>query len=191
MSIFSRKRDVDPEEIATQCHETIISMVQAAIMASGGAGKDGPRMRDGTGPQASYVGGMAALGALVPLAMIVGKMPDDVSKDEIDSMSLDDQRVLAHSLIMPETLTYAALMSARMQTTMNSQTGRVSIEFGPHVLWAALVDWEKVFPDKKAEDFLAPPMVQAARDFGANPKIPNHVIAGRDEVKFGSPRTLQ
>lgn len=124
------------------------------------------KRHQGNGPDCCFLGSMAALGALTPTAMVFAKRPK-LSDEEI----MESGQEVLLSLITEETLLFAALVAARIQTDLRPN-GMTKTEFGPHILWQALSIWEKVYPDKKAEDHINNGVVAAARKFGEKTVIP-------------------
>lgn len=153
------KGNVNIGKMAEEAHQACSDMVQSGVALAhlkfGGTAADGV-----------YLGSMAALGALTPTAMICAKRPR-LNDEEVRERG----KAVAMSLVREETLLFAALIAARVQTDLRPD-GNTTTEFGPHILWQALSIWEKVYPDKKAEDLLDNGMIQAARDFGSKSVIP-------------------
>lgn len=159
-------------EVAERIHQLVGQMTQHAMQEAENSA------------DATRIAGMAALGSLIPMAPFTaknadlnGRKPEDVPEDE--------RQELMFSTLSPETMIFAALLTGRMLTAFNAKTGYSSTEFGPNILWEALQDWRRVFPDKSADDFIHPKILDSARKFGENPKLPKHITAGREEVISG------
>lgn len=143
------------EEAHQACSDMVQSGIALATMKFHGGAAD-----------AGYLGSMAALGALTPTAMVFANRP------KLDRQAIEERgKEIAFGLVKEETLLFAALVAARVMTNLDSD-GETTTEFGPHILWQALSMWEKIYPDKKAEDHLDNGMLKAARDFGAKSVIP-------------------
>lgn len=143
------------EEAHQACSDMVQSGIALATMKFQGGAAD-----------AAYLGSMAALGALTPTAMVFANRP------RVDDQTIRERgKEIAFSLVKEETLLFAALVAARCQTNLGTD-GETTTEFGPHILWQALSIWEKVYPDKKAEDHLDNGMIKAARKFGEQAVVP-------------------
>lgn len=105
-----------------------------------------------------YLGGMASLGSIMVTSMTFAKQPDDLR----EKFEREGQSAMA-ALISQEVMIFTALTAVYMQTNFNATTGALQTEFGPHIFYQALQAWEKLFPDKKADDYLNPRMLEAAR----------------------------
>lgn len=142
-------------QMGEEANQAVCDLVQSgaalAHMKYGGDASDG-----------AFLGCMAALGALTPTAMIFAKRPQ-LTEKEVKERGKE----IAMSLVSTETLLFAAIASAHVLVD-SQRDGGIVTEFGPHILWQALNIWEKVYPDKKPDDFFDPGMLKAARKAGAN-----------------------
>lgn len=166
-------------QMGEEANQAVLDMVQSGTALA--HLKYGGNIADGV-----FLGCMAALGALTPTAMMLAKRPV-LTPEEVREKGNE----IATSLVTHETLLFAALASAHIMTDLD-RSGGLTTEFGPHILWQALNIWEKVYPDKKADDFFDANMLKAARNVGASigNKL-NDFLAHRSKTSVPPSSTLQ
>lgn len=169
------------EEIGDQLHRGVGEMTQMAAIAA-------KREAGGNIADAGYLGSIAALGAMMPTTITFANMPQRDLREEFER---DGQKVVA-KYITPERLTFAALMAARVLTHFNAENGASTTEWGPHIFFEALSQWEKLYPDKKAEDYFNPRLIEAARAVKSDTKVASfdEFMAKRNKA-FQPPKSMQ
>ena len=146
----------------------------------------------------AHVGCSLAAGTLVPLAMFFANRDKIHAKAKerglvVESLSNIDPEIvkkgneLAFTLVNPETLTFAALVAALCTSDHSAETCTAS--FGPVIIWEALEQWQKLFPEKKPEDYLDGPLVEIARSAGRDSMGPlDKFLSSR--INAGSSKTI-
>lgn len=111
----------------------------------------------------------ASLAAMRTAAPIIANVERKERKEEISKEFAAAQH---NKAMCPEVLIFAALHSAniladgRVTVDGDELETKIHTENGPEQLWQTLQMWEKIFPDKRAEDYLENNMVEAARNAG-------------------------
>lgn len=136
-------------KVAQQVEEATSELVQMGIVSARALGAD-----------AMYIGCKAALGGLIPVAMVVAdKKNIPRNEDEVKARHNE----IALSLVTPETMVFVALLTSRILVEIVPKTGNVTTEMNPYIIYEAVRDFEKL-TGKKAEDYLDPGLCRAARE---------------------------
>jgi hypothetical protein len=161
-------------DIGAKTHHVVDKLVKTAMMETTRTG--------GTPVDAIYVGVMAALACAMTTAAILAKKPDWITRmsdTERENLNSSDLAKVAASLTNTETVTFAALCAAHTLEAFD-EDGQVHTGFGPAELWQALQAWSKIFPDRLADNYLDPGMLEAARKAGQRINEPfDAFLAGR------------
>jgi len=144
------------------------------------------KYEDGGGlGSACYVGCMAAAGSLIPIAMSVAVKPK-LSEREIHERGKE----VALTLVTPDTMLFAALLSTKILVNIDAKTGRQDWELNPETLFNALTDWEKL-TGRKADGIIDPGMLRAAREVAVSSTVPLTEFMDKRSRSFPPTDTIQ
>lgn len=114
------------------------------------------------GDAAPYIGTMFTLGALCPLAAIFAKKdPAIFNRIMMDNQTSHESQQQIWGLINRETVVFAALATA--YSFERGDTKTIATSWGPAAFIPVLEVWQKIFPDRKPDDFIDPQLLSAIK----------------------------
>lgn len=167
---------------AEELHQAIDELTKVAIIKAGS-----------NAAAAAHIGSMGSLAGLMATALIFAKKPAwvEVMVGTSTPETCGDHNLLkaASQMVTQEAVIFAALLAAFTMDDLNEE-GNLSTSFGPPKLWQTLQAWSRIFPDRRADDFITPGLLGAARDAGRGIENPlDALLAGRI-TNHNSPDTL-
>lgn len=160
-------------DVAEQLHHAVDALAKASMMTAGP-----------NAAAAAHIGSMGTLASLMATAMIFAKRPawvENITKDGPNDENSTPEMLakMSSAITTPEAIIFAALLAAHVMDSYD-EAGNLATSFGPSKLWMALQDWSKIFPDRRADDFIVPQLLSAARDAGRGITSPlDSLLAGR------------
>lgn len=164
------------ENVGQSLHAAVLDVVQKVLITVA-------RQKGTSSAETAYIAALASLGGITPLALIVAKKPANA-----EELSDEEKMEATSHMFTNEAVAFAGLLAISAQNIRRG--GVVSMEFGPHVLWAALDKWQKLYPEVAPDNFLDHKMLESARDFRDNPKLPAHILKGRAEADSEAHKSL-
>lgn len=149
-----------------EAHKMVNALVKDAVMSTGTR----------SAPDAVFITSMGALAANMAGAIALAKRPDWLIKatehgPNEDNTTTEFFRRANAVLSTQEAVIYAALLGAYTMDHLD-EDGNFRSSFGPPKLWRALQAWSRIFPDRRADDFLDSKLLEAARICGKDIESP-------------------
>lgn len=162
--------------IAEKTHVLVDNLVKIAMIESG------RQVRNSA--NTVYVGAMGCLAAAMAIAPIIAKKPEGTDDLDIEACT----KIIA-AMTNHETVMFAALVSVYTMQDL-SEEEQLHSAFSPSILWLALQAWSKIFPERLADNYFDPGMLNAARVAGKHVSEPLDVFLQDRITHRDSPGTL-